>query len=78
MINSTAINSSHDTLTSLCKGPTKHPTIQLDVSSLARGGKSNMSLAFMGYLIKSGYIPEQVGFPNGHNFNFIKKGSKNP
>lgn len=48
MINSIAINSSHDTLTSLCKGPTKHPTIQLDVSSLARGGKSNMSLAFMG------------------------------
>ena len=37
-----------------------------------------MSLAFMGYLIKSGYIPEQVGSPNGHKFNFIKKGSKNP
>ncbi len=78
MINSIAINSSHDTLASLCKGPTKHPTIQLDVSSLASGGKSSMSLAFMGYLIKSGYIPEQVGFPNGHKFNFIKKGSKNP
>lgn len=37
-----------------------------------------MSLAFMGYLIKSGYIPEQVGFPNGRKFNFIKKGSKKP
>lgn len=77
-MSSNANSSSHEVLTSLCKGPTKHPTIQLDVSSLTRGGKSNMSLAFMGYLIKSGYNPEQVGTPNGHKFNFIKKGSKKP
>lgn len=55
-----------------------HPTIQLDVFSLSRGSKSGMSSVFMEYLIKSGYIPEQVGSPNGHKFNFIKKGSKNP
>lgn len=55
-----------------------HPTIQLDVFSLSRDSKSGMSSVFMEYLIKSGYIPVQVGSPNGHKFNFIKKGSKNP
>ncbi len=78
MINSIILNSSHNTLTTFCKGSTMHPTIQLDVFSLSRGSKSGMSSVFMEYLIKSGYIPVQVGSPNGHKFNFIKKGSKNP